>query len=196
MSKGRQDGCRPRMLQVTFSRWSRRAGRAAALAERTSLPDVCDPISSCTVARLPEWQWQAYRTRDPITSKRPRTWPSGYVTAPPSSLAEWRPISVGIGIACGPVIAGVIGDRKFAYDVWGDTVNAASRLESAATPGSIQVSEAVHDRLIGNYVLSEPYLVELKGKGATTAHRLLGRSPMEESAGRRTTGSQHPTSVS
>ena len=111
-------------------------------------------------------------------------WPSGV------------PISVRIGIACGPVIAGVIGHRKFAYDIWGDTVNSASRLESAAVPGSIQVSEAVHDRLIGNYAFSEPYVVDLKGKGATTAHRLLGRTPMQGFAVRRTTGSRRPTSVS
>jgi class 3 adenylate cyclase len=85
------------------------------------------------------------------------------------------PISVRIGIACGPVIAGVIGHRKFAYDIWGDTVNAASRLESAAAPGSIQVSEAVYDRLGGNYAFRGPYIVDLKGKGDTRAHVLLGR---------------------
>jgi class 3 adenylate cyclase len=111
-------------------------------------------------------------------------WPSGV------------PISVRIGIACGPVIAGVIGHRKFAYDIWGDTVNAASRLESAAAPGNIQVSEAVHDRLIGNYAFSEPYLVDLKGKGATTAYRLLGRMAMEDSLVAERGGSRRPTSVS
>jgi adenylate cyclase len=111
-------------------------------------------------------------------------WPSGV------------PITVRIGIACGPVIAGVIGHRKFAYDIWGDTVNAASRLESAAVPGSIQVSEAVHDRLIGNYAFSEPYVVDLKGKGATTAYRLLGRTPTEDSPVAERRGSRRPTSVS
>ena len=85
------------------------------------------------------------------------------------------PMSVRIGIACGPVIAGVIGHRKFAYDIWGDTVNAASRLESAAAPGSIQVSSVVYDRLCRNYAFRGPYVVDLKGKGPTMAHTLLRR---------------------
>jgi adenylate cyclase len=89
------------------------------------------------------------------------------------------PIVARIGIACGPVIAGIIGQRKFAYDVWGDTVNAASRLESAASPGSIQVSDAVRDRLCGTHAFRGPYLVDLKGKGETRTHTLVGRLPTE-----------------
>ena len=87
-----------------------------------------------------------------------------------------------IGIACGPVIAGVIGHRKFAYDVWGDTVNTASRLESAAMPGSIQVSQPVYVRLRDTYDFSESYVVDLKGKGSTTAHTLLGRRSADDRA--------------
>jgi class 3 adenylate cyclase len=102
----------------------------------------------------------ALETRDHVSR---RQWPSG------------TPMSVRIGIACGPVIAGVIGHRKFAYDVWGDTVNTASRLESAATPGIIQVSHPVYERLRATYDFSGSYVVELKGKGSTTAHTLLGR---------------------
>ena len=94
-------------------------------------------------------------------------WPSG------------TPVGVRIGIACGPVMAGVIGQRKFAYDVWGDTVNTASRLESSAAPGSIQVSEAVYERLSANFLFSEPYVVQLKGKGPTKARILTGRLPAE-----------------
>jgi class 3 adenylate cyclase len=90
-------------------------------------------------------------------------WPSG------------APVNVRVGIACGPVIAGVIGRRKFAYDVWGDTVNTASRLESSAPPGSIHVSEAVYQRLSARYLFSEPYVVQLKGKGPTSARILRGR---------------------
>ena len=76
-------------------------------------------------------------------------------------------------------MAGVIGRRKFAYDVWGDTVNTASRLESSAVPGSIQVSEAVYERLSASYLFSEPYVVQLKGKGPTRARVLQERLPAE-----------------
>jgi adenylate cyclase len=98
------------------------------------------------------------------------------------SLRRWpngAPMSVRIGIASGPVIAGVIGRRKFAYDIWGDTVNAASRLQSTAMPGSIQVSDAVYFSLRDAYVFSPPYEVDLKGKGPTTAHVLVGRAVVE-----------------
>jgi class 3 adenylate cyclase len=98
-------------------------------------------------------------------------WPSG------------TPVGVRIGIACGPVMAGVIGRRKFAYDVWGDTVNTASRLESSAAPGSIQVSEAVYERLSADYLFSEPYVVQLKGKGPTKARTLTGRLSAEAATG-------------
>ncbi len=94
------------------------------------------------------------------------------------SALRWpggAPVGVRIGLATGPVMAGVIGRRKFAYDIWGDTVNTASRLESSAAPGSIQVSEAVYQRLSADYLFSGPYVVQLKGKGPTRARILTGR---------------------
>ena len=82
-----------------------------------------------------------------------------------------------IGIHAGPVVAGVIGTRKFAYDVWGDTVNVASRLESTSVPGRTQVSPAVADALEGRFVLEERGLVDLKGqrRDADVAPRRAGR---------------------
>jgi len=80
-----------------------------------------------------------------------------------------------IGIHAGPVVAGVIGARKFAYDVWGDTVNVASRLESTSVPGRIQVSEVVARDLEGKFALEPRGVVELKGKGATPTWFLTGR---------------------
>ncbi len=85
-------------------------------------------------------------------------------------------LAVRLGIDSGPVVAGVIGKRKFSYDLWGDTVNTASRMESHASPGSIQVSERSYERLRHRYLL-EPQTVVVKGKGEMTTYLLSGRSP-------------------
>lgn len=70
-----------------------------------------------------------------------------------------------VGINCGPVVAGVIGTKKFIYDIWGDTVNLASRMESTGVPGRVQVSAAVEARLRDHFRLAPRGLVEVKGKG-------------------------------
>ena len=87
-----------------------------------------------------------------------------------------EPMQVRVGIASGPVVAGVIGRRKFAYDLWGDTVNLASRLETNAQPGRILVAEPTAELLEHRYLLGEPCLIEVKGKGPTHARHLLGRA--------------------
>ena len=76
-----------------------------------------------------------------------------------------EPMEVRVGIATGPVVAGVIGRRKFAYDLWGDTVNLASRLESNGTPGRILVSAATAAALGSRYRFSDALVLALKGKG-------------------------------
>ncbi|HVF08080.1 MAG TPA: adenylate/guanylate cyclase domain-containing protein [Actinomycetota bacterium] len=80
------------------------------------------------------------------------------------------------GVATGPAAAGVIGRRKFAYDLWGDTVNVASRLEEQAGPGEVLVSEATAAQLEGLYEFGPSRIFDLKGKGRTPARALLGRT--------------------
>lgn len=85
------------------------------------------------------------------------------------------PLEVRIGIDTGPVVAGVIGRAKFTYDLWGDTVNTASRMESHGVPGAIQVTERVYERLRDRYELRRRGTIEGKGKGPMTTYLLLGR---------------------
>jgi class 3 adenylate cyclase len=87
---------------------------------------------------------------------------------------DGRPFSLRIGIDTGPVVAGVIGEDKFAYDLWGDTVNTASRMESTGVPGHIQVTARAYERLRHRYHLEERGSVRIKGKGEMTTYFLLG----------------------
>lgn len=103
----------------------------------------------------------ALAMRDEIAQMR---WPSG------------DQMRVRIGMATGPAVAGVIGQRKFAYDLWGDTVNTAARMESNGVPDEIQVSETIYRRLGDRYVFSDVHIVNLKGKGPTAARFLLGKN--------------------
>ncbi|NES95009.1 MAG: adenylate/guanylate cyclase domain-containing protein [Desertifilum sp. SIO1I2] len=80
-----------------------------------------------------------------------------------------------IGIATGPVIAGVIGIKKFIYDLWGDTVNMASRMESQGIAGRIQVTEATYNRLKSKYIFESRGSIQIKGKGAMLTYLLVGK---------------------
>jgi adenylate cyclase len=91
-------------------------------------------------------------------------WPSG------------DPVVVRVGLATGPAVAGVIGQRRFAYDLWGDTVNVARRLEENGEPGRIMVLDSMAERLADRYEFGSPKVVDLKGKGPTLAHFLVARS--------------------
>ena len=89
--------------------------------------------------------------------------------------ARERPVTFRIGIHCGPVVAGVIGNKRTIYDIWGDTVNVASRMEALSAPGRIHVTSAVRDHLGDRYVLEPRGDIEVKGKGTLQTWFLLGR---------------------
>ena len=81
-------------------------------------------------------------------------------------------ILVRIGINTGPVVAGVIGKTKFSYDLWGDAVNTASRMESQGVNGKIQITEATRAALVGDYLFEPRGGLEVKGKGRMTTYWL------------------------
>jgi class 3 adenylate cyclase len=84
-----------------------------------------------------------------------------------------EPLGIRIGINTGPVVAGVIGTSKFAYDLWGDTVNIASRMESTGVPGRIQVSSSTYCLLREHYEFEARGEIEVKGKGKMQTYFLV-----------------------
>ncbi len=93
------------------------------------------------------------------------------------TFPEWagRKITFRFGIHCGPLVAGVIGRQKFHYDVWGDTVNVASRMESEGVPGRIQITRQMQDELGDDFIFELRGIIEVKGKGSMETWFLEGK---------------------
>ncbi|MCT7984754.1 response regulator [Laspinema sp. A4] len=87
-------------------------------------------------------------------------------------------IAMRIGISTGPVEAGVIGTKKFSYDLWGDTVNTASRMESHGIPGRIQVTTSTYECLANDFLFEHRGLIPVKGKGEMLTYLLMGKKPI------------------
>lgn len=96
-----------------------------------------------------------------------------FVTDHPE-LARFK-LGIHTGIATGPVVAGVIGTKRFIYDLWGDTVNTASRLTDEAVQGVIQVDKTTYNRIRHEYAFEPPAKIYVKGKGEMVMYRLTAR---------------------
>ena len=90
-----------------------------------------------------------------------------------------RSVPMRVGLATGPVVAGVVGSRRFFYDVWGDAVNVASRMESTDSVGQIQVPDEVYERLKDDFVLQERGRISVKGKGIMRTWYLISRKGVD-----------------
>jgi class 3 adenylate cyclase len=86
-----------------------------------------------------------------------------------------EPLAIRVGLHTGPAVAGVIGIKKFIYDVWGDTVNTASRMESHGVPGRVQVTRSTYERLQHTHSFEPRGMIDVKGKGAIETFLLVGR---------------------
>ena len=86
-------------------------------------------------------------------------------------------LNIRMGIGTGPVVAGVVGTKKFIYDLWGDTVNLASRITAEGSPGTIHVDATTWRRLRSKFLFEEPQTLRLKGKGETVVYRLIDQAP-------------------
>jgi adenylate cyclase len=105
---------------------------------------------------------------------------AGFALAALKSLNEYaagfsRPLQIRIGMHTGTVVAGIVGKRKFSYDLWGDVVNVASRYESTSVPNRIHVSDSVRVRLADDFAFEDGGEVDLEGKGMVHSWFLVGQ---------------------
>jgi class 3 adenylate cyclase len=149
-------------LDELFRRFDHVADRRG-LEKIKTIGDAYLAVAGAPVPKADHAEAAVAMALDVLTEAREVRWPSG------------DPIMVRAGVASGPAVAGIIGYRKFAYDVWGDTVNLASRLHECAKPGQVLVSEETAGQLRDRYAFESTHVMDLKGKGPTPARVLVGR---------------------
>jgi adenylate cyclase len=168
---------------VDFTRRSQRIGPAQVVATLNELFSAFDELAQRHGLEKIKTIGDAYMVAGGLPNPRPdhaqaiaemalamqaevtrRTDPSG------------QPLAVRIGIDTGPVEAGVIGTAKFSYDLWGDTVNTASRMESHGIAGCIQVTERTYQRLRDGYRFQRRGPIPVRGKGEMVTFLLVGRN--------------------
>jgi len=97
------------------------------------------------------------------------------------SLSHLFPIRIRVGIATGgPIIAGIIGDERLQFDIWGNTVNLASRMESNSKPGKVMISEETYENIKDDFEFEENVEIEIKGIGPVNTYILKGSKDEEE----------------
>jgi adenylate cyclase len=168
---------------VDFTRRSRRVGPAQVVATLNELFSAFDELARRYGLEKIKTIGDAYMVAGGLPTPRPdhaqaiaelalamqaevtrRTDPSG------------QPLQLRIGIDTGPVEAGVIGTAKFSYDLWGDTVNTASRMESHGVAGCIQVTDRTYQRLRDSYRFQRRGRISVRGMGELVTWFLLGRN--------------------
>src|SRR3954464_919962 len=97
------------------------------------------------------------------------------IAAAPRLTAEWN---VRVGIHVGPVVAGVLGRRQYLFDLWGDTVNTAARMESSGVAGTITLRRGAWDKIAAHYAGEFVGAVPVKGKGALEVYRITPASTL------------------
>ena len=150
-------------LDDLFRRFDRLVERHG-LEKIKTIGDAYVAVAGAPVPIADHAQATAAMALDVLAESAEARWPSG------------DPIAVRVGVATGPAVAGVIGELRFAYDLWGDTVNLANRLEQSAPPGGVLVSESTAVASAARFEFGPPQTLVLKGKGPTRVRVLLGRS--------------------
>jgi class 3 adenylate cyclase len=166
---------------VGFTAWSSRAGRSEIVQLLDELFFLFDQVSADHGLEKIKTIGDAYMAVSGCPQPDPRHAARAAAAAiamvsKAKGLFERFGLSLDlrVGLASGSVVAGVIGKAKPQFDVWGATVNLASRMESSGRPGTIQVAETTWSQLAFDYKFSEPYVMELKGLGMVPVRALLG----------------------
>jgi class 3 adenylate cyclase len=168
---------------VDFTRSSRRSSPAQVVATLNELFSVFDRLAQHHGLEKIKTIGDAYMVAGGLPDPRPNH--AQAVAELALAMREevarradpsGRPLAVRIGIDTGPVEAGVIGTSKFSYDLWGDTVNTASRMESHGVPGCIQVTARTYQRLQAGYRFQRRGPIPVRGMGEMVTYFLLGRN--------------------